>query len=214
VYARVRDIAGKLSASIICGRAGDAGSQINDSGGVAGIDDAEGDGVFHPVVPDSIRIVRGGRDGVFLRAEIAGEGERDGPVVARGGGAKLDVFQFCVCAVDFEPDTRTDHDSHDGIFDGCQKGDGDADLRQLSGSPGRSWFAGRIQGFERYEPGPAITAVQRGRKGKLMTLSGCSKNFRRIAAPQLAGSGDPPSFVAHSRIDSPDEERFAFSLAA
>ena len=63
------------------------GAEVGDAGGVAGVGDGEGDGVFHPVVPDAVAVVGGGGEGVLLGAEGAGEAEEDGAFVAGGAGA-------------------------------------------------------------------------------------------------------------------------------
>ena len=62
----------------------DLGPEVGNTGGVAGVGDGEGEGVFHPVVPDAVGVVGGGGEGVFLGRQEARKLERDADGLARG----------------------------------------------------------------------------------------------------------------------------------
>ena len=73
-------------------RASNTGAEVCYARCVSRVRDRESDSIFHPVVPDAIRIMRCGGDGVELRAKIARELERDR--AGFSGRARARAFSF------------------------------------------------------------------------------------------------------------------------
>lgn len=188
------------------GFGGDPGAEIGDAGRVAGVGHGEGEGVFHPVVPDAIGIVRGGGEGVLLRAEQAGELEGEAEGLAGGDGAEREVLEFGIGAVDLEADAGADHDADDGLVDRFVKPDGDADGGGFAGLEDDGGLAGGAEGFEGDDFGSAIAAAEgRGEArrdglaggaeagGEMLLVAG--KDFAVVAPGMEAALVEPPDLV-------------------
>lgn len=184
----------------------DSGSEVGDARGVAGVGNGEGDGVFHPVVPDAIAIVGGGGEGVFLGTEGALEAEDHRAFIAWGAGAEGDLFQLGVGAEDFEADAGADHDADDGVVDGRGVADADADGDGLAALPEDGGAGIGVEGFDGEEFGAAVTAAEGGGEFDLLlggpgaegfhggALGGGEDFLGRAAHGEFAGV-DPPEFV-------------------
>lgn len=184
----------------------DFGAEVGDAGGVAGIGYGEGEGVFHPVVPDAVGIVGGGGDGVFLRAELAGETVGDADRLAGLYGAERVAFELRVGAVDFRADAGADHHADDGVFDGAVELDGDADRHLFAALDDEGRGAVGAERFDGDDFGAAVAAAEGGGEwraggfapgavagGDVLEIAGA--DFAGIAFGVEAAVVDPPNFV-------------------
>ena len=207
----------------------DFGAEVGDAGGVAGVGDGEGEGVLHPVVPDAIGVVGGGGDGVFLRAELAGETVGDADRLAGLHGAERVAFELRVGAVDFRADAGADHHADDGVVDGAVELDGDADGHLLAALDDEG---GRAVGAERFDGddfSAAVAAAEGGGEwraggfapgalagGDVLEITG--GDFAGVAFGVEAAIVEPPDFVGdlveQFEIVGGDEDRGAGAAEA
>ena len=181
-----------------------AGAQVGDSSGVTGIGDLEGDGVFDPVVPDAVGVVRGGGDGVLLRAEIAVEAIGDRHGFTGMNGAEFVALEFGVGAVDLRADAGAEHDADDGIFNSGVELYGDANGHWLAAGEDHGWLALCVAGLQGENFGAAVATAQGGRKrliGRLRAerrghvLAILLSDFARVALGFERAAIEPPDFV-------------------
>lgn len=182
------------------------GAEVCDSGGVAGVGDGEGKGVFHPVMPDAVGVVGGGGEGVFLRGEETRKLEGDADGLARDHRSEGKFFEFGVRAVNFEADAGADHNTDDGLVDGGVKLDRDAECGDLAGLDNDGGLAVLAEGFESENFRAAVSAAEGGEevprdslapgsmaRGEVVLIFG--EDFAMIAAGLQPPFVDPPDFV-------------------
>src|SRR5262245_15538839 len=99
----------------------DGGPQIGDACRVARVADRKRDGVFHPVVPYAIGVVRCRGQGILSGTQLTAERKRDFDDLASAARSELQLLQFGIGAVDIEPDAGPNHHANHGIGNGFAK---------------------------------------------------------------------------------------------
>jgi len=182
----------------------DGSAEVSDPGGVAGVGDLKGDGVFDPIVPDAIGVVRGGGNRVLLRTEIAVESIGDRHGFAGSDGSELVALEFGVGAVDLRADAGADHDADDGIVYRRVEFDGHSDGHRLTAGEDHGGLALRVAGLKSRYFGAAIATAERRRERLIYWLRAQRSgdvlavllgDFARVAFGLERAAIEPPDFV-------------------